>query len=189
MNRLEHDDVAAAQVVVSSPTAAFLIEHRSGLPGAWQHQPNITRCGARRLRGSSWRCIAFLTKLVVCSSVCRLSRESPIHSRMTALRVSCLFISSLLIIVTSHSAMRLNNARNRIQLGKRQLFDVSKRTTRCLAKLHFQLVQKASERRPWFRLCFWCHFRSGSAHIVIFGPIFSDVTVQTRTPEFQHGGT
>ena len=30
---------------------------------------------------------------------------------------------------------------------------------------------------------------SGSAHIVIFGPIFSDVTVQTRTPEFQHGGT
>src|SRR5664280_2449576 len=105
---------------------------------------------------------------------------------MTALRVSCFFISSLLIVVTSRSAVRLNNARNRIQLGKRQLYDVSKRTTRCLAKLHFQLVQKASERGPWFRSCFWCHFRSGSAHILIFGPIFSDVTVQTRTPEFQH---
>src|SRR5450759_4234612 len=107
MNRLQHDDVAAAQVVVASPTAAFLIEHSQGFPVRGSNQPNITRCGARRLRGSSWRCIAFLTKLVVCSSVCRLSRESPIHSRMTALRVSCLFISSLLILVNSHSAMRL----------------------------------------------------------------------------------
>src|SRR5664279_4807298 len=132
-----------------------------GFPVRGSNQPNITRCGARRLRGSSCRCIAFLTKLVVCSSVCRLSRESPIHFRMTALRVSCLFISSLLIIVNSHSAMRLNNARNRIQLGKRQLYDVSKRTTRCLAKLHFQLVQKASERRPWFKSSFWCHFGPG----------------------------
>jgi hypothetical protein len=74
--------------------------------------------------------------------------------------------------VNSHSAMRLKNAGNRIQLGRRQLFDASKRTTRCLAKLHFQLVQKASERRPWLKSCFWCYFVGVRAYSDLRADIF-----------------
>jgi len=81
-----------SSIVAAEPTAAFSIEHSQGFPVRGSNHPKITRCGARRLRGRSWRCIALATKLAVCSSVCRLSRGSPIHSRMMALRICCLFI-------------------------------------------------------------------------------------------------
>jgi hypothetical protein len=67
-----------------------------GFPVRGSSQPIITRYGSRRLRGSSWRCSVFAAKPAVCSSVCRLSRGSAIHSRMTVLRIACLFILALL---------------------------------------------------------------------------------------------
>ena len=56
-----------------------------GLPVRGYSHPIITRCGSRRLRGSAWRCSVLAANPAACSSVCRLSLGSAIHSRMTVL--------------------------------------------------------------------------------------------------------
>src|SRR6266511_4096692 len=80
--------------VVWGPRAALIGAERTNYLFA---RVTAYRCGATAISLSAWygspldgiRSIAFLAKGLACSSVCRLSFGSDIHSRMIFRRVSC----------------------------------------------------------------------------------------------------
>jgi hypothetical protein len=78
----------------TTPAKARLGGAGQGLPTRSKSHPITFWYGSRRLRWNSFCCTALLAKAAACSSVCRLSFGSFIHSRMIFRRVSCSSMSA-----------------------------------------------------------------------------------------------